>query len=97
MSFIDQRLRQGAVAGLKEHFGKTVGRKDVSDKTTRMIDYLDNRYKEVLDAAEREYQHMQTNPKATLNKPEREGLFLRLYRITVTSFWYAFWDKVLRK
>ncbi len=39
----------------------------------------------------------ETEQKATLDKPEKEKWFLRLYRITVTSFWYAFWDKVLRK
>jgi len=38
-----------------------------------------------------------TEQKATREKPEKENWFLRLYRITVTSFWYAFWDKVLRR
>jgi hypothetical protein len=43
-----------------------------------------------------EYQ-AETEQKATPAEHEKDNWFYRLYRITITSFWYAFWDKVLHK
>jgi len=51
MSDIDYRLRKGEVTCLaSENFGKNVLRKDVSDEITFMKNYLNERYKEVLNA-----------------------------------------------
>ena len=53
MSDIDYKLRKGAAAcRASENFGKNIQREDVRDKTTFMINYLNARYKEVLDTAE---------------------------------------------
>ncbi len=38
----------------------------------------------------------ETEQKATAEH-EKDNWFYRLYRITITSFWYTFWDKVLRR
>lgn len=67
MASIDFGLRKASVCCLaSENFGKNIKRKDVSNETIRMIDYLNDRYKEVLNTAEADFARLSVSGKADL-------------------------------
>jgi hypothetical protein len=81
MSDIDYKLRKGAVAcRASENFGKNIQRKDVRDKTTFMINYLNDRYKEVLDTAEADLakQPAETGGEIAHGEAEKAGVNINI-------------------